>query len=279
MPNLASWHPVVVHFAIVLCTVGVLFRWLSLTGKAPFAGPTAAALLLAGTLAAVIAVHSGTDAHGPVERVPGARQAVQEHEDAGNWARNVFLVIAALEIGALIVARRSPRVTKGLTLASALVGLAGVGAIYKAGDRGGDLVYSYAGGVGLRSGDTADVSRLLLAGLYHSAQQARARHDSTGAAELIAEMARRFPADTTVRLLAIESLVQDKHDAKAALAALATFPTPDSTARFLAFRIAFLRADAYVMAGRPDSARTALQALDRRFPNNPRVQDRLAKLK
>jgi uncharacterized membrane protein len=278
MPNIASWHPQVVHFAIALLLAGVLFRWLSLTGRAAFAGPAAAVLLLAGTAAAVLAVRSGTDAHGPVERVPGARAAVTEHEEAGEWARNVFLVVAALEIGALIVARRSARVTKGLTLASALVGLAGVGAIYKAGERGGDLVYSYAGGVGIRSGDTTDVSRLLLAGLYHSAQQARTRHDSSAAAELFAEIARRFPDDTTVRLLAIESLVRDKNDGTAALAALARLSVRADDQR-LRLRYAFLKADAFLAAGRPDSARATLEQLARDFPDNPRIKDRLAQIK
>ena len=35
------------------------------------------------------------------------------------------------------------------------------------------LVYAYAGGVGIRSGDPADVERLLLAGLYNEAQAER----------------------------------------------------------------------------------------------------------
>jgi hypothetical protein len=66
--------------------------------------------------------------------------------------------------------------------------------------------------VGIRSGDTADVTRLYLAGLYQAAQQARARHDSARAAQLFGEL-QRFPNDTNVRLLAIESLVRDKRDA------------------------------------------------------------------
>jgi uncharacterized membrane protein len=278
MPNLAAFHPQIVHFAIVLLVVGVLFRWISLTGRAAFTGPAAAVLLLAGTLAAVLAVQSGTDAHGPVERVPGARSAVMEHEDAGHWARNVFLVIAALEIGALIFARRSAPVTKGLTWASALVGLAGIGAVYKAADRGGDLVYSYAGGVGIRSGDTTDVSRLLIAGLYHSAQAARARHDSAAAAELFAEIARRYPDDTTVRFLAIESLVRDRNDGKGALAALARLTVPAGDQR-LRVRYGFLKTDAFLAAGRPDSARATLEQMARDFPDNPRVKDRLAQMK
>jgi uncharacterized membrane protein len=278
MPNLASWHPQIVHFAIVLLVVGVLFRWISLTGRAAFTGPAAAVLLLAGTLAAVLAVQSGTDAHGPVERVPGARSAVMEHEDAGHWARNVFLVIAALEIGALIFTRRSTRVATGLTWASAVVGLAGMAAIYKAGDRGGDLVYSYAGGVGIRSGDTTDVSRLLIAGLYHSAQAARARHDSAAAAELFAEIARRFPDDTTVRFLAVESLLRDRNDPKGALAALARLSVPAGDQR-LRTRYGFLKTDALLAAGRPDSARATLEQLARDFPDNPRIKDRLAQMR
>jgi uncharacterized membrane protein len=278
MPNLASFHAQIVHFAIALLVAGVLFRWISLTGRAAFTGPAAAVLLLAGTTAAVLAVQSGTDAHGPVERVPGARQAVIEHEEAGEWARNVFLLVAAFEIGAVIVARRSTRVTKGLTLASALVGAMGVGAIYKAGDRGGDLVYRYAGGVGIRSGDTADVSRLLLAGLYHSAQAGRTRHDSAAAAESFAEMARRFPDDTTVRFLAIESLIRDRHDGKGALAALGKLSVPAGDQR-LRTRYGFLKADAFEATGQRDSARATLEQLARDFPENTRIKDRLAQIK
>jgi len=225
----------------------------------------------------MLAVHSGTDAHGPVERVPGARAAVQEHEDAGHWARNVFLVIAVLEISALIFTRRSARVTKGLTLASALVGVAGMAAIYKAGERGGDLVYSYAGGVGIRSGDTTDVSRLLIAGLYQAAQAARARHDSAAAAEFFGELARRFPDDTTVRFLSVESLLRDRNDPKGALAALGKISVAADDQR-MRTRYGFLKADAFLAAGRADSARATLEQLARDFPENPRIRDRLAQM-
>jgi uncharacterized membrane protein len=278
MPNIASWHPQIVHFAVALLLVGVLLRWVSLTGRAAFTGPAAAVLLLVGTTAALLAVKSGTDAHGPVERVPGARQAVMDHEDWGKRAKNIFLFVAVLEIAALVVARRSARVTKGLTIASALVGVWGGVAIYEAGEHGGELVYSYAGGVGIRSGDTTDVSRLLIAGLYHSAQAARSRHDSAAAAELFAEMARRFPNDTTVRFLAIESVVRDRNDGKAALAALAGLTVPASDQR-LRLRYAFLKADAFLAAGRSDSARATLEQLARDFPDNPRIKDRLAQMK
>src|SRR6266516_4674283 len=106
MPNIGAYHPIIVHFAITLLTLGVVFRWVSLTG------PAAATCLLLGAAAAFLAVHSGTDAHGPVERIPGVRQAVMDHEDAGHWARNVFLVVALLEIAALVAKKRSVQIAR-----------------------------------------------------------------------------------------------------------------------------------------------------------------------
>ena len=76
MPNLGAFHPQIVHFVIGLLLVGVAMRIVSLTGRLKFTSPMATTLLLIGTVAAWAAVKSGTDAHGPVERIPGARAAV-----------------------------------------------------------------------------------------------------------------------------------------------------------------------------------------------------------
>ncbi len=274
--SLAALHPQVVHFVIALLFVGVLLRCVSLTGRVPFTGPAAAVLLLVGTGAAVLAVQSGTAAHGPVERVPGARAAVTQHEEWGERTRNIFLVVAALEIAALVPA--VGRWRKGVLAASALVGLGGAVSLYEAADLGGDLVYAYAGGVGIRSGDPADVGRLLVAGLYHQAMLERKGGKPADAARLIGELAQRYPDDTAVRLLTVESLIVDRHDGTGALAALKWFPaTPDS--RFLRLRVGLLRADALAAAGAPDSARLLLQGMSAEFSNNGAIRDRLAKLK
>ena len=275
MPNIGAYHPIIVHFAIALLILGVIFRWISLSGRAPFTGPAAATCLLLGAAAAFLAVHSGTDAHGPVERIPGVRQAVMDHEDAGHWARNVFLVVALLEIGALFAKRRSVHIARVALWGSAVVGVFGFAAILKAADRGGDLVYAYAGGVGIRTGDTADVNRLYLAGLYQAAVQARAQHDSARAATLFTQLEREFPNDTNVRLLSIESLLRDRDNARAALTALARFPVrPDD--RRLQLRIGFLKADAYVAVGKPDSARVVLERLRSSYPDmQERIGERL----
>ena len=278
MPNIAIYHPPIVHFAIALLIMGAVFRWVSLSGRAAFTGPAAAVLLLFGTAAAAAAVRSGTQAHGPVERIPGAREAVQEHEEAGEWARNVFLLVAALELIALATRRRRLNVARGALWGSAIVCVFGVIALYKAGDRGGDLVYRYAGGVGTRFTDTSDVNRLYLAGLYQKAQQARAQHDSVKAADLFGELSLQYPSDTTVKFLYIESLVRDQNNGRAALKQLAGFTVPPDDRR-LRLRYGFLKTDAFLAAGRPDSARATLEQLARDFPDMQRIKDRLAELK
>ena len=275
MPNLAFYHPQIVHFVLALLGAGVLLRWIALTGKWPWTSPAAAALLLAGTLAAVAAVKSGTDAHGPVERIPGARAAVVEHEEWGERTRNVFLVVGALEILALAFATRPWR--RWLYVGSALVGLGGAVALYEAGEHGGDLVYTYAGGVGIRSGDSTDVARLYLAGLYQQAQLDRRQGKAAEAAGLFAQLARQFPDNLDVQLLAVESLITDAKDGKSALAGLGKLTLPPDDRR-LALRRDFLAADAWALANKPDSARAILQRLAVQFPENPRIKDRLQKL-
>ncbi len=276
MPNIAYWHPQVVHFVVALLCVGVLLRLASLAGRWTFTGPAAATLILLGAAAAAVAVKSGTDAHGPVERIPGARTAVTDHEELGERTRNIFLVVGALEIAALALGTRSAR--RWVLVASGVLGLGGLAVLYQAAEHGGELVYKYAGGVGTRYGDSTDVRRLLLAGLYQQAMQHRTAKQPEAAAQTLAELAQRFPGDPAVQLLRAESQVLDLKDGKAALATLAQVSVPADNAA-LRTRLGYIEADAYLAAGFADSARSTLEALSQAFPNNQRIKQRLEQLK
>ena len=273
--SIGMFHPQVVHFAIVLLIVGVVFRLASLTGRVAFAGPAASVLLLLGTAAAAAATETGIAAHGPAERVPGARDAVVEHEDWGIRTRNVFFGVAGLEILALLLSRRGK--ARPVHAVSGLVGLAGLFCLYEAGEHGGELVYSYAGGVGIRSGEPEDVTRLLLAGLYHQAQLDRKEGRAEEAARLVDEMVRRYPDDLDVQMLAAESLLLDRKDAAGALAALDRVSVPDESRR-LVLRHGILRADVLREAGNAPQARAVLEALLARYPDNRTVQEKLSAL-
>lgn len=282
MPNIAFWHPQIVHFVIALLVVGVIARLVSslpwaFTPRWSWLSPTATLLILVGTMGAVLAVESGIDAHGPVERIPGARDAVVEHEDWGIRTRNFFLFVAALELAVVFVRGAWATWRPWLMVASGVIGAAGLFVLYETAEHGGELVYSYAGGVGTKSGDTADVGRLLLAGLYQQAMLDRREKRPERAAELIDQMARRWPEDLTIRFMAAESRLLDRKDAAGALEAVNAIQiAPDDTRSRL--RRDFLRADAFVAAGQRDSARAVLEELVQAFPDNPRVQDRLERL-
>ena len=277
MPNIAAFHPQIVHFVIGLAFVGVALRWISLTGKLAFTRPAAATLLILSAGAAVAAAESGSQAHDKAERIPGVRAAVQAHEGAGEWARDALLVVAGLEIVGLALVTR-PGWRRWAEIGSAVACVAAAGAVYKAGDRGGDLVYSYAGGVGLRTGDTADVARLLNAGLFDQAMLARSQHRGAEADSLISELARRNPGSVEVQLVVAQSLMQDRKDPRAALDVLDRIPLPDSQP-FVRMRVAFTKADAYQAAGFRDSARAELVKLQAQYPDNPRIRQRLERLK
>ncbi|HVQ16601.1 MAG TPA: tetratricopeptide repeat protein [Vicinamibacterales bacterium] len=267
---MGALHPQVVHFTIVLAIVGVAFRLMSLLGKPAFASPAATTLLLLAAASSVVSVRSGTAAHGPVERAPGARPAVMEHEEWGERTQTALLIVGGLEIVGLVL-RGSPQVRLVHLLAS-LAGLAAVVCVYEAGEHGGELVYGYAGGVGIRSGDPKDVERLLLAGYYHQALAERNSGHFDQAAELLSAAAARFPADPEVQMLAADSLLRDRKNSQGALDALAKVTLPPGN-RFMAFQHATLQADAYEALGRKDAAASALESVLKTFPN-PRLQQR-----
>jgi len=273
--DLAPLHPIVVHFAIALSVVGVLFRWISLAGRPAFVGPAAATLIVLAAIAGVLSSESGEKAHGPVERAPGARAAVVEHEEWGERAEHALLILAGVELLGLALYRWSR--VKTLRVVAAVVGVAAVFCVYEAGEHGGELVYSYAGGVGTRSGDPKDVERLLLAGYYHQAMADRKAGRASEAAALIDAAAARFPAEPSVRLLAAESLLVDRKDPRAALEAIAAVTVSDDD-RSLRIQKAQLTADGHLAVKEPNQALAALEQAAKAFPD-PGLQQRIDRVR
>jgi uncharacterized membrane protein len=274
IPNLGQFHPQIVHFIVALGIIGVLFRIGSLFWRRSWLSPAATSLILISAGASVAGVKSGLDAHGVAERIPGAREAVIEHEDWGKRTRNALLVLAGLEI--LTLALASKRIGRPVQFVTALGGIATVWVIYEAAEHGGELVYEYAGGIGTRSGDPEDITNLLVAGLYHSARAARDSGRAEVAARLIDELALTRPADTSVWIMVAESKLRDRKDPMAALGVLDAVRIPGNSRYDV--RHGMLKAEAHTQLGYADSARAVLEALAQRHPNSQPVKDALAKI-
>jgi uncharacterized membrane protein len=279
MPEIGAFHPQIVHFVIGLLVVGVVLRLVSFARRSSWMDPAAMTLLLIGTLAAAAAVRSGLDAHGPVERIPGARPLVEEHEEDGRKTRNIFIVVSAIELVALALAQRASfaQYARYTRMASAVVGVYGGIMLYDTSEHGGELVYSYGGGPGLRTRNAADVDRVLIAALYNKAQAARAAGESVEAAVFVSQLTGRMPAGADAQLLVAESQVMDMKDYASALATLASIRAPAEDARMTS-RVASLRADAFLGLGQTDSARVVLRRALSQGPN-PRLQAKLDSIK
>ena len=274
-------HPVVVHFAIALLVAGVLFRVASLGGtsflggRLAFAGPAACILLLAGTAAVYVAVQSGHAASDEAEAIPGVEPVVHEHEDWAEWTYRLFVVVSMLEVAGVVLARWG-KATPAL-LASGALGLGGLYLVYETGEHGGEVVYSYAGGVGTRSRDPRDVNHLFLAGLYGQAMQDRGAGKPADAARLIELLAARFPGDLEVQLLLAESQLEDHKDPAAATATLSRLQVPKDEPR-LRLRHGILLSDALVSSGHPDAAKATLHNLKSDFGDSGQLKERLRRL-
>ncbi len=281
MPNLAQFHPQVVHFAVALLILGTGLRLLScfVLNRWRWISHSATLLLLLGTISAVVSVKSGDDAHGPVERIPGARDLVIEHEEYGKSTRNVFLGVAIVELLALGLRRKesTQKYARYAVYASCAGCLFGLVPLYEAAEHGGELVYSYGGGPGLRTGDPKDVERLLLAGLYNQSRVDRREKRFAQSQALMKEMVTRWPADTAVRFLWAESLLLDAKDHAAAIRVLDSISVADTDARNRA-RKATLKADAFLAMGNRDSAKAVLAPVVAAFPANTRLKAKLDSL-
>ena len=217
MIDIAQFHPQLVHFVVALGVAGVILRLVSLTGKAAWTNPAATTLLLVAAATSILAVKSGAEAHGPAERVPGAREAVQEHEELGERTRNLFLLVAALELAAIAFKQRPELATRASASRRASAASRRRWSCTRRARRAGSSSIPLP--VALASGAAipADVQRLLVAGLYHQARAARAAGNHVESARLIDELALQRPGDPSIPFLQAEAMIRDRQDFSGAL--------------------------------------------------------------
>lgn len=141
-----EWHPVVVHFPLVLLPLSVSLDLAAWWRQRPEWHLLAYHLLVLGILAALAAVLTGTEAagrwaHGTVQK------QIDLHEDLATIALFVFLGIALGRLPLHLLGRLQDWRLKSLIVAAAVA----CGLLWQAALYGGELVYKY--GVGVQSGE------------------------------------------------------------------------------------------------------------------------------
>jgi thioredoxin-like negative regulator of GroEL len=112
--------------------------------------------------------------------------------------------------------------------------------------------------------------------LYNESREARKTKNYNDAAMLVAEMRRRWPNDTSIRFLGVESLM-DRKQYRPALTALdsLSFGPKDRNVT----RKATMQADAYLALNKPDSAKAVLTPVVAANPQNTRLKAKLDSIK
>lgn len=148
MPNL---HPMVVHFPIALLIVGFLLDVFGLLLRKEWAKRAGVVLVVLGSLGALAAMLSGSAAEEAVEETlsGGGKGMLESHSALGEWTAYAWLAIAALRL--LIAAPWLKKMQNAAWGAYLLGAVAGLAMITLAGYRGGELVYTYGGGVQLNA--------------------------------------------------------------------------------------------------------------------------------
>jgi uncharacterized membrane protein len=135
-----NFHPVFVHFPIVLWLAALLFELLAVWRASEEMQRTAARLLYLGTLAAIVTVLSGMAAQESVP--PGdAKRIVEIHE-------TLMLISTSLAAGLCLFAFFARKNFKPELRRVMLLGLIVLGVLLTIGaDRGAELVYGYGSAV------------------------------------------------------------------------------------------------------------------------------------
>lgn len=164
LPPIPAWnaaHPILVHFPIALLLITPALVLLALIFRPQAKGLSLAALAVMGfgVLGAVLAAASGEEAAEAMTLSPAAKAVLEQHEDLGEMARNIFAGLwGVLAVVTLITFRAAGSEGKRVAVVGSLLFLllsaAGSLVLVNAGHQGGRLVHEF----GVHAGTSASAS-------------------------------------------------------------------------------------------------------------------------
>lgn len=155
-------HPAIVHFPIVLILLGSLIAVFAVFIQRWNLSVISAVLISLGAAGSVAATWSGDEDEEMVESgSPALEEILEEHEEWGERTRNAAILAAILGIGTVMIARKFPKIARGLSVATAVVAIGASYCVAETGHYGGLLVYRHGAGVNMaaESDNTAATSK------------------------------------------------------------------------------------------------------------------------
>lgn len=139
-------HPLVLHLPLALLPAAVAADLFSLLVRRwDWLRPAAVALYVVGGASAVLTYVTGTWAADTVSVPAEAQSVLTDHADLGWWTMWFFGVYALVRLGVALWPRTRGR--RWVQLPLFLIAFAGLFLLYRAGDRGAEMVFRYGVGV------------------------------------------------------------------------------------------------------------------------------------
>ncbi|MCF8262185.1 MAG: DUF2231 domain-containing protein [Melioribacteraceae bacterium] len=150
MKEIAEFHPITVHFPIVLLITYVVFENLGVWLKKESLSETALYFLIAGILSTIFALLTGNQAAEVAIQLAekGAnipQELIEEHETFATITMWFYLALGIARIYFVI----KKKLTDKLKIIIAILGIIGILFIYETGEHGGKLVYKFGVGTEL----------------------------------------------------------------------------------------------------------------------------------
>lgn len=134
-------HPLAVHFPVALLLTGFALHARALwKGGGEWTAPASRWLLWLGTAAAWATLGLGLLAEKTAPHVPGAWEALAEHETLAYWTSSVFTAVSAAAYWLLRRGDAAPRWGRAVLT---VLWLAGLGVLLETAEHGGELVYEH----------------------------------------------------------------------------------------------------------------------------------------
>ncbi len=148
-----TWHPLTVHFPIVLLVVATLFKLISLKSEQQVWHLGGTILLYAGVVMAWVTIFTGDMADGIVSRAICDPTVLYSHESNAYIVAWIFSAAAAIDILFRTVKNLQRNVFK---IALVVLMMIGTGFLTYVGHLGATLVYQQAAGVYVPSEDCSE---------------------------------------------------------------------------------------------------------------------------
>ena len=147
------WHPMTVHFPIVLLIVAALFKGIAVFFRKQTFAISGSVLLYLGVVGAWLAIYTGTLADAVVSREICDPTVLSTHENNALLATWLFTGAMGVDVLYSLVRRYRTRVMQALLL---IVLVIGSGVLAYVGHLGAQLVYQQAAGVYVPSEDCSE---------------------------------------------------------------------------------------------------------------------------